>query len=236
MSNQHITAALGCRKFKGNTRMLLFILADAAYSKKTSEAEEEHVFGWCTRSVPRLMHEMNANRRHTVETALKELVDAKVIVRQRRRNLSCRTFVDLDWLLANQDRPKSPTSKSDPPNQDRPEIQHQDRPLFESGSREKRYAGSRENRHPNPSVPHTEPVLYPTAAQGNEHESFSNDFWLPHVDSWHLAEPKPPQPFIITICPYCKGQGYVYVDEDNRSKGVRPCQCRQRGRAAAAGA
>jgi hypothetical protein len=49
------------------------------------------------------------------------------------------------------------------------------------------------------------------------------------------SDPTPAPPPIMANCPDCKGTGYEQVDP-NFGKGVRPCHCRQRRQAAAAGA
>jgi hypothetical protein len=69
-----------------------------------------------------------------------------------------------------------------------------------------------------------EPSRFAENAQhGNDNFSFDED------DPWYSVEATAePKPASFTICPDCKGQGYVYIDEDKPGRGVRECQCRKR--------
>jgi hypothetical protein len=112
MSNKHITAVNHCSHplLKGNARLLLFVLADAA---SNGSGKSLHGAGWTSKSLPTLMQNMGTRRRDTVEQAMATLATIGVIERKRRRNESCLTFVDLDWLIRHQDVPESVPSKSE---------------------------------------------------------------------------------------------------------------------------
>ena len=74
MANTHITAARECDQFKGNTRLLLFILADAAYDDKPRP--KGLAPGWSYLDEVELQARMNTPRLSTVRECLKELVEA----------------------------------------------------------------------------------------------------------------------------------------------------------------
>ena len=101
MSNQHINAAINCNKFKGNTRLLLLILANRASDGTSRNGKKNLPFGWTSRSLPQLMDETNIHRKQTITSLIQELVDGGAISRVRRFNTSSKTFVDIDWLRAN---------------------------------------------------------------------------------------------------------------------------------------
>ena len=100
MSNQHITAAIHCSRFKGIARQLLFILADAASSGPKDEKDKVLPFGYCKRKLQTLMAFTNHRRQQTVTDGIKELLDAGVIKRWLRKGESPLYFVDLEWLKA----------------------------------------------------------------------------------------------------------------------------------------
>lgn len=102
MANQHITAALVCSEFKGITRLVLFVLADAASPgpKKQNAEEKKKVlpFGYCKRKRSTLMMLTNCHRPQTISKALAELKEAGAIKQFRKKHSSALYFVDLEWL------------------------------------------------------------------------------------------------------------------------------------------
>jgi hypothetical protein len=101
MSIPHIKAVLKCPRFKGNTRLLLLILADAASNgKKPVDGKPNLPFGFLTRHEKQLMKLMNTKRPDTLVKAMARLVKAGVVVRKRRaKGKISTTFVDLSWLV-----------------------------------------------------------------------------------------------------------------------------------------
>ena len=99
MSIPHFKAAWECKKFKGNTRLLLLFLADAS-SNGTSVTKRNLPLGYTSKSLLSMMDGINTNRHQTVSLALKELRDAGAIKTIRRKNKTSLTFVDIKWLEA----------------------------------------------------------------------------------------------------------------------------------------
>jgi len=100
VSNQHITAVRKCNQFRSNTRLLLFILADAASNgKQTTETGIVNLpYGYTSKGERQLMKDMNTARRQTITDAMDELAEAGAIVRARRMRKNALTFVDITWL------------------------------------------------------------------------------------------------------------------------------------------
>lgn len=101
MSNQHLNSLRNCNKFKGNTRLLLFVLADRASDGTSRNGKKNLPFGWTARSLEQLMQETNIHRKQTLTACMTELIDAGAISRVRRFDRPSKTFVDIDWLKAN---------------------------------------------------------------------------------------------------------------------------------------
>lgn len=102
MSIEHINAALCCNRFTGNTRVLLFVLADAASNGKPRKDGGKNLpYGWTSRSRPQLMKACNMTRGDTLTNAINNLADAGAIRRKRRFGKSDMTFIDIEWLKAN---------------------------------------------------------------------------------------------------------------------------------------
>jgi len=99
VSIPHFKAAWECKKFKGNTRLLLLFLADAC-SNGTSVTKRNLPLGYTSKSLLSMMDGINTNRHQTVSLALKELRDAGAIKTIRRKNKTSLTFVDIKWLEA----------------------------------------------------------------------------------------------------------------------------------------
>jgi hypothetical protein len=103
MSNAHITAARRCNRFKGNARLMLLILADAASNgeKVTKAGIKNLPFGWTSKGEKQLMKDLNIARRQTITDLIAELEEAGPIVRRQRLRKNAMTFVDIDWLKKN---------------------------------------------------------------------------------------------------------------------------------------
>ena len=84
MSNVHINAARKCNRFKGNTGLLLWILADAASNGKSRKDGQPNLpFGWTNKGEKQLMKDMNIDRRRqTITDGIAELEEAGAIVRR----------------------------------------------------------------------------------------------------------------------------------------------------------
>jgi hypothetical protein len=101
MSIPITNAAVECDQFKGNTRMLLIVLAFNAYDKGPyPRGFPDPGFGWMYRGEEWMMEQINVTRRQTVTDALDELLTAGAIKRKRRWHNTTLTFVDIDWLKA----------------------------------------------------------------------------------------------------------------------------------------
>ena len=104
MSNQHITAALRCSHFKGTTRLVLLVLADAASPGPKSKEDKTKIlpFGYCKRRLATIMALVNCKRQPTVSAAISEL-KAEGAIKQwlKKKDGTWQVplyFVDLDWL------------------------------------------------------------------------------------------------------------------------------------------
>ena len=103
MSHRHITAARFCPIFKGNARLLLFILCDRAGSGAQFKNGKKSVFGWTPKiSDKTLMRSLNCSRRESVRQWRAQLkrsgaIQAK-LVNQSSGWPVYRYFVNLDWL------------------------------------------------------------------------------------------------------------------------------------------
>ncbi len=103
MSHKHITAARFCPMFKGNARLLLFILCDRAGSGAPFKSGKKSVFGWTPKiSDKTLMRSVNCSRRESVRQWRAELkrsgmIQAK-LVNQSSGWPVYRYFVDIEWL------------------------------------------------------------------------------------------------------------------------------------------
>lgn len=86
MSNAHITAARRCNRFKGNARLLLMILADAASNgeKVTKGGFYNLPLGWTSKGEKQLMKDMNIDRRQTITDLIAELEHAGAIIRKQQ--------------------------------------------------------------------------------------------------------------------------------------------------------
>jgi len=100
MSIPHIKAALNCREFTGNTRLLLIVLADSASNGKSSDGRHNLTLGYTSKSLLAMMKGVNTKRSQTVSAALKELRDAGAIKTFHRKRKTSMTFVDIAWLEA----------------------------------------------------------------------------------------------------------------------------------------
>jgi hypothetical protein len=100
MSIPHIKAALNCREFTGNTRLLLLVLADSASNGKSSDGRPNLKLGYTSKSLLAMMKGVNTKRSQTVSAALKELRDAGAIKTFHRKRKTSMTFVDIAWLEA----------------------------------------------------------------------------------------------------------------------------------------
>jgi len=99
VANAHITAAIRCSQFKGTTRLLLFILANAASPGGSKDADKKILpLGYCKRKLETLMAALNVSRQQTVSNALKELEDGGAIKIYRKFRAASLFFVNLDWL------------------------------------------------------------------------------------------------------------------------------------------
>ena len=99
MANAHVNAVLTCNQFRGNTRTLLLILADAASPGKSKDENKKVLpLGWCRRKVPGLMRNLNCRRQQTVSMAITELKQAGAIAVKYMKGESPFFFVDLDWV------------------------------------------------------------------------------------------------------------------------------------------
>jgi hypothetical protein len=94
MSIKHLNAARACRKFRGNTRLLLFVLCDRASDGKHSLLP----FGYCNPSITQLVEDMNASGRRIVTQSMAELIEERVVERERKWNSASRTQVKLSRL------------------------------------------------------------------------------------------------------------------------------------------
>jgi hypothetical protein len=102
MSNAHLTAARKCNRFKGNARLLLLILADAASNGKPRKDGQANLpFGWTNKGVNQLKKDLNIPRRQTITDLFTELEHSEAIVRKQRLRQNAMTFVDIEWLKAN---------------------------------------------------------------------------------------------------------------------------------------
>lgn len=99
MSNDHINAVRKCNKFTGNTRLLLFVLADRA-SNGEGKGQSPRDYGWSWAGISKLMKDTGIKCRDTITDCLAKLQAAGVIKRVRRIGTSSRTFVDIDALRA----------------------------------------------------------------------------------------------------------------------------------------
>ncbi|MGA8271516.1 MAG: hypothetical protein WB919_08145 [Candidatus Sulfotelmatobacter sp.] len=112
MSNAHITAVRRCNRFKGNARLLLMILADAASNgeKVTKGGFYNLPLGWTSKGEEQLMKDMNIKRRQTITDLIAELEHAGAIIRKQLLRKNAMTFVDIAWLKKNawpSDKPAS---------------------------------------------------------------------------------------------------------------------------------
>lgn len=99
MANQHITAALRCSQFKGITRAVLVVLADAASSGGKGKDDQKLLpLGYTKRKLATIMMMVNCRRQPTVSQAIAELRKAGAIKVRYRKQGSNLYFVDLDWL------------------------------------------------------------------------------------------------------------------------------------------
>lgn len=107
MANAHITAALRCSKFKGTTRLVLLVLADAASPGPKGKEDKKKVLplGYCKRRLATIMSLVNSRRQQTVSSSISELKDAGAIKQWLKKKDGTWQvplyFVDLDWLKAN---------------------------------------------------------------------------------------------------------------------------------------
>ena len=104
MSHKHTTAARFCPKFKGNARMLLFILCDRAGSGGRFKNGKKSVLGWTPKlSDKTLMRSLNCPRRQSIRRWRAELRRSGAIktklVTQSSGWPVYRYFVDIEWLL-----------------------------------------------------------------------------------------------------------------------------------------
>jgi hypothetical protein len=100
VANQHITAALRCSQFKGTTRLVLFVLADAASPGKNADGKGLPL-GYCKRKLQTIMTFVNCRRQPTVTAAIRKLKMAGAIKQWLKQGASPLYFVDLDWLQKN---------------------------------------------------------------------------------------------------------------------------------------
>ncbi len=103
MSHKHTTAARFCPMFKGNARLLLFILCDRAGSGSRFKNGKKSVFGWTPKlSDKTLMRSLNCPRRESIRQWRGELRRSGAIktklVNQSSGWPVYRYFVDFDWL------------------------------------------------------------------------------------------------------------------------------------------
>jgi hypothetical protein len=114
MSNAHITAARRCNCFKGNARLLLLILADAASNgeKVTKAGFYNLPFGWTSKGEKQLMKDLNIARRQTITELIAELEHAGAIVRKQQLRKNAMTFVDIEWLKKNSWTPEATESEA----------------------------------------------------------------------------------------------------------------------------
>jgi len=111
MSNAHLTAARKCSRFKGNARLLLLILADAASNGKPRKDGQPNLpFGWTNKGVKQLKKDLNIPRRQTITDLLAELEHAEAVVRKQRLRQNAMTFVDIEWLKENSWKPEATES------------------------------------------------------------------------------------------------------------------------------
>jgi hypothetical protein len=111
MSNAHLTAARKCSRFKGNARLLLLILADAASNGKPRKDGQPNLpFGWTNKGVKQLKKDLNIPRRQTITDLLAELEHAEAVVRKQRLRQNAMTFVDIEWLKENSWNPEATES------------------------------------------------------------------------------------------------------------------------------
>src|ERR1700733_3520572 len=114
MSNAHLTAARKCSRFKGNARLLLLILADAASNgKPRKDGQPTLPFGWTSKGVNQLKKDLNIPRRQTITDLIADLEPTGAITRKQRLRQNAMTFVDIGWLKANS-WPTPEATKSEP--------------------------------------------------------------------------------------------------------------------------
>ena len=105
MSIDHLNAAINCRKFTGNTKLLLVALANRASNGK---GKSRFPYGWCFPGISRLMMDIGAKSRDTVIDNLRILEKSKAIKRERRMGHSSKTFVDINvlksWAYSDDDK------------------------------------------------------------------------------------------------------------------------------------
>jgi predicted transcriptional regulator len=105
VSVNHRQAALQVKDVRGNTRLLLFVLANFASDGKNlfyPNTEKPIEFGWLFVSSKIIMKAMNIQRRETLRKCLHRLIKKKLIKRARRGcGESWKTFVDIAELQKN---------------------------------------------------------------------------------------------------------------------------------------
>jgi hypothetical protein len=99
MSIDHVKAVMKYKRFSGNTKLLLFVLADRA-SNGEGKGKTRRDYGWSFAGVSQLMMDTGIKSRDTITDCLATLQAAGVIKRARRMGTSSRTFVDIDALRA----------------------------------------------------------------------------------------------------------------------------------------
>lgn len=103
MSNKHITAARYCPMFKGNVRLMLFVLCDRAGSGARFKNGKKSVFGWTPKlSDKTLMRSLNCSRRESIRQWRAKLRSGGAIQTKLVKQVSgwpvYRYFVDIEWL------------------------------------------------------------------------------------------------------------------------------------------
>src|ERR1017187_133225 len=95
MSIDHLNAAINCKNFTVNSKLLLVALANRASNGK---GKCKFPYGWCFPGISRLMMDIGAKSRDTVIDNLRLLEKNKAIRRERRMGHSSKTFVDIKVL------------------------------------------------------------------------------------------------------------------------------------------